>query len=476
MRLPSSLWFRLGLLFLLGLLLFLGFALRRQSSAILPLLEPLPQDPLVQVYFNHSQASSYVDPYHQRQRPGDDLEEQIVAAIGSAQISIDLAAHELNLPRIAQALRDKHRAGVKVRVITENTYTSPLSNLTTAEIKRLNERERKKYDEFVQLVDIDRNGQLSSSEIAENDAMVVLKTAQLPVIDDTADGSRGSDLMHHKFVVIDGQTVIVGSANFTLSDIHGDYASPESQGNANHLLKITNPTLANLFTQEFNVMWGDGPGGQANSQFGVQKPYRSPQTVRLAPNSTITLQFSPTSTQQPWEQSANGLIGRVLSQATRSVDLMLFVFSEQKLSDVLETNHQQGLQIRALIDPGFAYRDYSELLDMAGVALVSKECQYEASNRPWSRPIATIGIPNLPKGDLLHHKVGILDGKTVITGSQNWSVAANQGNDENLLVIDNPMVAAHFQREFDRLYQAASLGIPSYIQEKIQQQQTRCPP
>lgn len=476
MRLPFSLWFRLGLLFLLGLLLFLGFALRRQSSAILPLLEPLPQDPLVQVYFNHSQASSYVDPYHQRQRPGDDLEEQIVAAIGSAQISIDLAAHELNLPRIAQALRDKHRAGVKVRVITENTYTSPLSNLTTAEIKRLNERERKKYDEFVQLVDIDRNGQLSRSEIAENDAMVVLKTAQLPVIDDTADGSRGSDLMHHKFVVIDGQTVIVGSANFTLSDIHGDYASPESQGNANHLLKITNPTLANLFTQEFNVMWGDGPGGQANSQFGVQKPYRSPQTVRLAPNSIITLQFSPTSTQQPWEQSANGLIGRVLSQATRSVDLMLFVFSEQKLSDVLETNHQQGLQIRALIDPGFAYRDYSELLDMAGVALVSKECQYEASNRPWSRPIATIGIPNLPKGDLLHHKVGILDGKTVITGSQNWSVAANQGNDENLLVIDNPMVAAHFQREFDRLYQTASLGIPSHIQEKIQQQQTRCRP
>lgn len=474
MRLPFSLWFRLGLLFLLGLLLFLGFALRRQSSAVLPLLEPLPQDPLVQVYFNHSQAASYSDPYHQRQRPGDDLEAQIVAAIGSAQTSIDLAIHELNLPRIAQALRDKHQAGVKVRVITENTYASPLSDLTTAEIKRLNERERKKYDEFVQLVDVDRNGQLSPAEIAENDAMAVLKIAGLPVIDDTADGSQGSDLMHHKFIVIDGKTVIVGSANFTLSEIHGDYASPESQGNANHLLKITNFTLANLFTQEFNVMWGDGPGGRADSKFGVQKPYRSPQTIRLAANSTITLQFSPTSTRLPWEQSANGLIGKVLSQATRTVDLMLFVFSEQKLSDVLETNHQQGVQVRTLIDPGFAYRDYSELLDMAGVALANNQCRYEASNRPWSRPIATIGIPNLPKGDLLHHKVGILDQQTVIAGSQNWSVAANQGNDENLLVINNPTVATHFQREFDRLYENASLGIPSYVQEKIRQQQVRC--
>jgi len=361
MRLPLSIWFRLGLLFLLGLLLFLGIALRRQSVAVPPGLEPLPQDPVIQVYFNHSQTASYTDPYRQRQRPGDDLEAQIVEVIRSAQTSIDLAAHELNLPGIAQALRDRHQAGVKVRVITENTYSSPLSELTPTEIKQMNERERKKYDEFFQLVDIDRNGQLSAAEIAENDAMVVLQAAQIPVIDDTADGSKGSNLMHHKFVVIDGHTVIVGSANFTLSDIHGDYASPESQGNANHLLKITNPALANLFTQEFNVMWGDGPGGRADSQFGVQKPYRSPQTVRLDANSTVTLQFSPTSTRLPWEQSANGLIGKVLSQATRSVDLMLFVFSEQKLSDVLETNHQRGLQIRALIDPGFAYRDYSDV-------------------------------------------------------------------------------------------------------------------
>lgn len=474
MRLLSSLWFRLALLFLLGLLLVLGFALRPRSSAVPSGVEPLPQDPLLQVYFNHSQAASYVDPYHERKRSGDDLEQQIVEAIESAQTSIDLAVHELNLPRIAQALRDKHQAGVKVRVITENTYTRPLSSLTSTEIKRLNERERKKYDEFVQLVDRDGNGQLSPTEIAQNDAMVVLQKAQIPVIDDTADGSKGSSLMHHKFMVIDGKTLIVGSANFTLSDIHGDYASLESQGNANHLLKITSPALAQLFAQEFALMWGDGAGGQPNSQFGVQKPYRSPQTLRLAANSTITLQFSPTSTRLPWEQSVNGLIGKVLSQATRTVDLMLFVFSEQKLSDLLETDQQHGVQIRALIDPGFAYRDYSELLDMTGVALANQQCRYEASNRPWSRPIATVGIPNLPKGDLLHHKVGVIDGETVITGSQNWSDAANEGNDENLLVIHNPIVAAHFQREFDRLYKDASLGIPASIQEKIRQQQTRC--
>ena len=473
-RLLSSIWFRLAVLFLLGVLLFLGFSYWRQSPALLPPLAPLPQDPLIQAYFNHAETESYTDPYRQQTRLGDDLEALIVEAIDSAQVSVDVAAHELNLPNIARALADKKRSGVTVRVIVENTYSRPLSSLTPVEVAALDERGRKKYDEFVQLVDGDRNGELSPSEIAQGDALVILRNAQVPLLDDTADGSKGSDLMHHKFVVIDKTVIVLGSANFTLSDIHGDFAAPESEGNANHLLKITSPALGNLFTQEFNLMWGDGVGGKLDSQFGLKKPYRSPQTLTLAPNSTLTVQFSPTSSRLPWEQSVNGLIQRTLDKATQTVDMMLFVFSEQPLSDTLEAKHQQGVQVRALIDSGFAYRDYSEGLDMLGVALSNSQCRYEAGNRPWSRPIATVGIPDLPNGDLLHHKVGIVDNRVVITGSQNWSAAANNGNDENLIVIDNPTVAAHFQREFDRLYQNASLGVTSFVQEKIQHQQGRC--
>ncbi|MBD3882457.1 hypothetical protein IFO70_11865 [Phormidium tenue FACHB-886] len=109
-----------------------------------------------------------------------------------------------------------------------------------------------------------------------------------------------------------------------------------------------------------------------------------------------------------------------------------------------------------------------------GVALAGDRCRFEADNQPWRRPLTTVGIPSLPEGDLLHHKVGIIDGRVVITGSQNWSDAANESNDENLLVIDNPTVAAHFQREFERLYAGATLGIPDFLQKKIVQQQKRC--
>jgi phosphatidylserine/phosphatidylglycerophosphate/cardiolipin synthase-like enzyme len=475
-RLLSSGWLRLGALSSLGLLVLLGFSFHKQSNSatLTPLLEPLPQDPALQVYFNHSQASVYTDPYRHQERMGDDMEQVIIDAIATAQTSIDVASHEFRLPRIAQALQARQQAGVRVRVIVENEYRQAWTSFTPEEVAQLGDREQGKYQEAVRLADQNADGQLTSAEIAQGDAIVILENAQIPIIDDTADGSKGSDLMHHKFLVIDNQLLLVASANLTPSDFNGDFANPESEGNANHLLRIENPALAQLYAREFESMWGDGADGQKDSLFGVNKPYRPAQTVTMPSGTTVTAQFSPTSSRFTWEQSVNGLIGRALNTATRTADLALFVFSEQNLSNVLATKHQQGVQIRALIDPGFAYRNYSELLDMMGVALMDDRCRYESDNQPWSSPIATAGIPDLPEGDILHHKFGLVDGHLIITGSQNWSNAANDGNDENLLVIDSAIVAAHFQREFDRLYGTASLGVPLWLQDRIQDQQARC--
>ena len=263
MRLLSSPAVRLGGLFLIGLLLFLGFAFRRRSVARVPLLEPLPQDPQIQVYFNHSQAAAYTEPYRQQYRLGDNLEQTVVDAIKAAQSSIDIAVHEINLPLVAVVLKERHQAGVRVRVIMENTYRRPMSQLNALEVQQLDERGQKKYRDFVQLVDQNHNGQLETHEIAARDAVVILQNAAVPLIDDTADGSKGSDLMHHKFVVIDGRTVISGSANLTWSDVHGDASSLESLGNANHLLKIDSPAIAQLFTEEFNLMWGRGSSSKS---------------------------------------------------------------------------------------------------------------------------------------------------------------------------------------------------------------------
>ncbi len=430
-------------------------------------LHPLPQDSLVQVYFNHTESSQYQETLRQQQRNGDNLEQQIVEAISASKSSVVLAVQELRLPKIAQALVERQKAGVKVRVILENTYNRPWSESKPGK----SPREVLRYNELRQLADVDRDGQISADEVRKEDAVLILRSAKVPVIDDTADGSKGSNLMHHKFVIIDDRIVIVTSANFTSSDIHGDITNPQSTGNANNLVQIDSPQLAALFTQEFNLMWGDG-SKKSEYLFGLKKPFRPAQQVQVG-NTTIDVQFSPTSPTLPWSQSTNGLIAQTINTSNQSVDLALFVFSDQGIANILEQQSNHNVQIRAVIEPDFIYRPYSEALDMMGVSL-SNKCKYEPQNHPWANPITTVGVPQLLKGDLLHHKFAVVDKSAVITGSHNWSEAANSSNDETLLVIHSPTVAAHYQQEFERLYAHAQLGLPERVHQKIQSAQKQC--
>ncbi|TVQ64371.1 MAG: DUF1669 domain-containing protein [Spirulina sp. DLM2.Bin59] len=430
---------------------------------------PLPQDPHIQVYMNQNQAqgADYRDPYRNIERPGDDLEAVILSHIDAAQTSIDLAVQELRLPRVAHALVAKHQAGVRVRVVIEDSYHQYWHESDRSGPGSSNFRQ-----EVLALVDTDGDGQISGAELAANDAIAILRNGRVPLIDDTADGSKGSGLMHHKFLVVDGAIVVTGSANFTLSDIHGDMTEPESRGNANNLLVVRDRPLAQAFIEEFNLMWGDGPGGRPDSRFGLQKPRRLPQMFMIGA-SRVTLHFSPTSPTQPWADSGNGMIARALNTSEQRADLALFVFSDQGLSNTLGNRHAQGVSLRVLIDPSFAFRYFSEGLDLLGVEL-RENCRIDPNNRPWPNPIDTVGIPNLPRGDKLHHKFGVVDQRLVITGSHNWSAAANHTNDETILVIENPVVAAHYDREFERLYQDARLGLTARAEEQIEENIKTC--
>jgi competence ComEA-like helix-hairpin-helix protein len=454
--------------FLLGTVFLLGGC--HSLNVIQNRPQPLPQDQYIQVYFNYNQTqgSNYTDPYRQINRPGDNLEQIIIDNINSAKSSIDLAVQELRLPAIAQALVARQQQGVKVRVILENIYNQPINSLAKNQ-EQSSDREQERYQNLFDLVDLNRDGKLSAEEITQRDAITILKKAGIPLIDDSADHSKGSGLMHHKFMVIDHHTTLISSANYTLSDIHGDFSNPKTVGNANHLLVITNPQLARVFQKEFNLMWGR----EDRPKFGLDKPHRKTQKITIG-NSSLTVKFSPDSATYPWVITSNGLIGETLNKAEKSVNLALFVLTEQPLANILAQRHQKGIEIKVLIDPSFAFRYYSEGLDLLGVAL-SNKCRYEPDNQPWQNPINTLGVPDLARGDKLHHKFGLIDDKIVITGSHNWSRAANHQNDEALVIIDNPTVAAHFDREFQYLYRTAKLGLPETIKNRIERDRKNCP-
>ena len=79
---------------------------------------------------------------------------------------------------------------------------------------------------------------------------------------------------------------------------------------------------------------------------------------------------------------------------------------------------------------------------------VSPEHPWALPSKPLQRQ--RINTPRLTRGDKLHHKFAVIDNKTVITGSFNWSPAAAHTNDETLLMMYSPELAKHFTWEITK--------------------------
>jgi len=420
----------------------------------------------VKAYFNQNQKSSYVEPYRNLHRSGDNLEAVVLEQIYAAKKSIYIAVQELRLPLIAKALVEKKKQGVDVRVVLEHDYNFTV--ITQRDGQEAEYEATKRVDLFA-FVDANGDGIISRAELEDRDAIAILAKGKVPVIDDTSDGSRGSGLMHHKFAIIDGKSVVVTTANFTLSCVHGDYSVRESRGNANSMVVIQSQAVAKIFDEEFSQLWGNGKRGN----FGQRKSYRGRQTVSVR-GVDITIQFSPTSARYNWEESTNGLVASQFARARSSIKAALFVYTDQKLSNVLEKMHDRNVHMGFLVEQKFAFRDYSELLDMAGIGMLNPKCSYEADNQPWKNPAKEIGVPQLEKGDSLHHKFGVIDDSIVVMGSHNWSDAANYINDETLVVIESKTVANQFAQEYRRLLKRSRMGVPDFVLQKIQNQEKAC--
>jgi phosphatidylserine/phosphatidylglycerophosphate/cardiolipin synthase-like enzyme len=426
----------------------------------------------IRTYFNQRQGVSYVDPLRNITRGGDNLEAVLLAEISKARRSIDIAVQEIRLPAVAMELVRKQRAGVEVRLLLENGYNHDVASRPSSRPSQQPENEDPDgtYDgarrrELIALVDVDRDGRLSLTEMEARDAVFILRQARIPIKDDTSDGSMGSGLMHHKFVVIDGKTTVVTSANFTPSCIHGDLLVPGSRGNANAMMVVESAPMARAFTDEFNEMWG--------GRFGARKRYRGVTSFEVR-GKRIQLQFSPSPRIIDWTMTTNGLIGKTLASARDTLHAALFVFSEQRLADSMQSV-QDRAAIGVLVDPRFAFRPYSEVLDLLGVGLPTmQDCRLESGNNPWRAPLSRAGVPSLSSGDVLHHKFGVVDGRKLIFGSHNWSDAANTTNDEFTLIVEDATAAAAFDQEYARLASRARWGLPNTVTREIDHVMSDC--
>lgn len=426
----------------------------------------------IKVFFNHSGPTQFTEPYRKIERQGDNFEAAITQEFDKAKSSIHLAVQELTLPNIAKSLISKHRAGIEVQVVIENEYDLSFSSLSPKEVAALPDYFQGKYRDWKLMADTNLDGDLSIDEAKAADTLLQLRSAGIKVINDTAGGTKGSALMHHKFAVIDNVNIVTTSANFSHSDFFGDFGRPDTRGNPNSLIIFHEASeLAQAFEQEFEILWGKK--GVA-SRFSTKKPWRPSRSVQIGKWGSVQVSFSPITRAGNQDDSSQGLIEHAIGLANTSVDFLLFVFSEQQIADRMREANDRGVVITGLVEPDFAWRWYSEVLDLLGVEMVGLNCRFESPNSPWKTGIQTVGTPKLPEGDRLHHKMAVVDDRWTLMGSHNWSAAAQSKNDEFLMLIDSPAIAKQFKQEIKARFQKAYWGIPSWLLRSIDEKSKKC--
>jgi phosphatidylserine/phosphatidylglycerophosphate/cardiolipin synthase-like enzyme len=125
-----------------------------------------------------------------------------------------------------------------------------------------------------------------------------------------------------------------------------------------------------------------------------------------------------------------------INQAQTSIHIAAFEFDLTPVADALIAAHQRGVDVRWVTDdehgleadedPG---RGQFAMLENAGIEVRSDD-----------------------RGALMHDKFWIFDGKTVWTGSDNITVSANFKQNNNVIVLHSPEIAAMFEREFQEMW------------------------
>ena len=98
----------------------------------------LPLPPGIRVAFNHRGEGRYRSPISGQWRQGDDLEALVLESIREARRQILVAVQELSLQAVAEALAERHRRGVRVRVVLENLYSAPWSQQHPVDLPPIN--------------------------------------------------------------------------------------------------------------------------------------------------------------------------------------------------------------------------------------------------------------------------------------------------------------------------------------------------
>lgn len=234
-----------------------------------------------------------------------------------------------------------------------------------------------------------------------------LEAAKIPIATD-----QRSALMHDKFMILDSATVITGSWNFTVNDTYR---------NNNNALVLRSQTAVQDYQAEFNEMFVDG-------RFGPTSPDNTPRPEFTQDGTPIGVYFAS-------EGDVIGQINAALAGAQHSIRFMTFSFTVDSIGQTIIDRAGAGVDVAGIFEKTGSETRFSELTPLFCAGLAVRQ-----DGNPF----------------VLHHKVFIIDGTTVLSGSFNVSANATDSNDENLIRISDPDLAAQYLAEFDRRWAEAA--------------------
>ncbi|MCZ6901854.1 MAG: phospholipase D family protein [Rickettsia endosymbiont of Ixodes persulcatus] len=136
----------------------------------------------------------------------------------------------------------------------------------------------------------------------------------------------------------------------------------------------------------------------------------------VMPSSKIDTCFTPPS-------GCSKVITAIIDKASTSIYVQAYGFTDIDIANSLIAAHKRGVQVKILLDKSNLYSKYSKLskIKSAGIDVL---------------------IDNIP--GIAHNKVMIIDEYTVITGSFNFSKNADYKNAENVIIINDPIIARQY--------------------------------
>ncbi len=233
-------------------------------------------------------------------------------------------------------------------------------------------------------------------------------------------------IMHNKFIIIDANSsypddplVWTGSTNLTKNQINTD---------ANNVIIIQDQSLAITYQMEFEEMFGsDGLSPDPEkSKFGPDKKDQTPHFFNIGGHK-LECYFSPS-------DKANARILEAINNANSRLNISTMLITRTDIGSLIAERSNKGTISKIVVNS----RNQSGMEEVVKILTDALNGDFKESEET----------------GILHHKYMITDhpgtesDPVVLTGSHNWSSAAELRNDENTIIIHDDTIANIYYQEF----------------------------